>query len=230
MTATVELCPHCEVAATLVRERHAVPLGTRRVEIDDEFFRCSECAEEFYSPEQADLRQRRVIERARAEDNLLAPSQIKSIREELGLSQRLFERLLGVGEKTCVRWEQGRVCQSVATDRLVRLIAADRENVHRLAAINGVPLPDSCFVPRAEERASAYAGALAAWERDFGSSFGSGEPIALGGTLERELMSTAEHQAILEGAQLPVTKRPIGVGYASEMLFSGQGKKARRGT
>lgn len=220
MTTTSELCPNCEIAATLVRERRSVPLGQRRVEIDLEFFRCPECNEEYYSLEQADLRHRRAIEKARLEDNLLTPNQIKSIREALTLSQRMFEQLLGVGEKTCVRWEQGRVCQNVSTDRLIRLLAADRENIQRLAAINGIVLPDSCFVPLAPT-APEYAGAVADWEREFADPSGDVRFIVMGGSQEAPNLNTAEHKAIISAAIDPIAVRLVNTTQTGDLITFG---------
>ncbi len=134
----VAKCAHCEVPAQVVRERRMVPVGQRRVEIDDEWMRCATCEEEFYTSAQADQLQRRSIAQLRMEDGLLPPAEIKRIRMEIGLSQRDFERLLGTGEKTCVRWEAGRVCQNVSADRLIRLLAANPENIRVLAAMSGV--------------------------------------------------------------------------------------------
>ena len=208
MTIPIELCPHCDTTPIVVRERRAVPIGNRRVEIDDEYLKCPECDEEFYTSDLAERRQRLAVERARTEDNLLTPAQIKSVRERLGLSQRLFEEILGVGEKTCVRWEQGRVCQNVATDRLMRLVAADRENVARLAVINAVVLPDSCFVPQTQASAPTYAGALAAWERE-ASPHDVLHTVTVAGTRERGIKDTAEHEAIIAGATSPIAVLPI---------------------
>src|SRR6185503_2829505 len=116
--------------------------GRRRVVIDDERMRCDACGEEFYTTQQADLRQRRAVEAARHEDGLLTPAGIRSIREKLRLSQRQFEQLLGVGEKTCVRWENGRVAQNSSTDRLIRIVAAHGEVLPTLAALNAMSLPE----------------------------------------------------------------------------------------
>jgi putative zinc finger/helix-turn-helix YgiT family protein len=197
MTFQAELCPHCESAATIVRERRSVPLGQRRVDIDDEFSRCPKCGEEFYTTAQADQRHRRAIESARLADNLLSPDQVRAVRDALGLSQRQFEQLLGVGAKTCVRWEQGRVCQNVATDRLIRLVAAERENARRLAAINGVALPDSCFVPEKDSVAPMYA-AYAAWQQK-APFINLRARIQIGGGVEGSPLDTREHEAITAG-------------------------------
>ncbi len=142
MTKSPELCLNCAVPTEVIRERRLVPVGRRRIIVDDEWTKCPACSEEFYTPPQAEQLHRRSIEQIRLEDGLLPPAEIKRIRTTLGLTQREFEELLGTGEKTCVRWEAGRVCQSVAADRLIRLIAANRQNVRILAGVSGATIPE----------------------------------------------------------------------------------------
>src|SRR5688500_9988718 len=141
-TSTI-LCPLCDAEARRVNERREITVGRRRVLVDDEHMRCDSCDESFYTSEQSE-RLRQLASKA-AEDaaNLLTPAEIVGIRKGLNLTQPEFEALLGVGEKTSARWETGRVRQNVATDRLIRLLAANRSNVQILAAINAVTLPDS---------------------------------------------------------------------------------------
>jgi putative zinc finger/helix-turn-helix YgiT family protein len=136
VTTPNDFCSNCDVQARIVRERRVVPLGERQLTIDDERMRCDVCGVEFYTVEQADRCDRNTIEAARKQDGLLSPSGIRAIRESLQLTQRQFEQLLGVGEKTCVRWETGRVAQNVATDRLIRIVAAHPEVLPTLAALN----------------------------------------------------------------------------------------------
>ena len=139
---STDRCTACDSETTLMTERKATAFGKRVVTVDDEWLRCSACGEDFYTTEQADQLHSRIVNQIRLEDNLLSPREIRSIRLNLGLTQRQIEQLIGTGEKTCVRWESGRVCQSVAADRLLRLLAVSRENVAVLAGITGVVLRD----------------------------------------------------------------------------------------
>lgn len=139
---STDRCPACDSETTLVTERRSTTFGKRTVIVDDERLHCASCDEDFYTTEQADQLHSRVISQIRVEDGLLSPQAIKSIRLNLGLTQREIEQLIGTGEKTCVRWESGRVCQSVAADRLLRLLAANKENVAVLAGVTGVVLRD----------------------------------------------------------------------------------------
>lgn len=84
--------------------------------------RCNQCGEEYLDPAGIRTLQREAARQVRAERGLLQPEEITAIREALGLSKASFERLLGVGEKTAIRWEKGTVFQSATADLLMRLI------------------------------------------------------------------------------------------------------------
>jgi len=84
--------------------------------------RCTTCGESYLSLDAAEHLQAEAVRQARAAKGPLRPQEIRDIRHSLGLSQAAFERLLGVGAKTVVRWEKGTVFQSATADRLVRLI------------------------------------------------------------------------------------------------------------
>lgn len=147
MTATQIACPFCNSEAKVVTVRHEVAVGRRRVEVDDEYMQCDACDEAFYTPAQSNQLQERANKQAELDQNLLLPSDHIRIRKGLNFTQPEWEELLGVGEKTAARWESGKVRPNVSTDRLIRLLAANRKNVEILAGINGVALKDSCFVP-----------------------------------------------------------------------------------
>src|ERR1051325_2951236 len=104
MTVTLVECPLCGGSATLVAEKREVSAGRRRVTITDEYMRCSECSESFYTPAQSERLELAAAEQLEKEDDLLSPAHIARIREGLGLSQREFDELLGVGAKSCARW------------------------------------------------------------------------------------------------------------------------------
>lgn len=52
---------------------------------------------------------------------LLTPDEIRQGRERLGMNQKQFASLLGVGEATLLRWETGAQIQQRAMDRFLRL-------------------------------------------------------------------------------------------------------------
>lgn len=133
-------CHVCDGSARLTREVREVRVGSRAVNVEDEFYRCGNCGEEFYNPGMMDATLRRATAQIRAEDGLLSPREVLAIRTRLGLTQPEFERMLGVGKNTVVRWERGTVPQNAAADSLLRLIERFPENARFLAELHGVSL------------------------------------------------------------------------------------------
>ncbi len=142
-------CPLCDGRLVRIAEMRDVPIGKRVVRVLDRFARCTDCGEELYAPGQMDATQRRASDLIRKEDGLLLPEEIRAIREALGLTQHAFERLLGGGPKTVVRWERGTVCQNQATDSLLRVIRAFPAAAAFLAERHGVALPGGTRVSAA---------------------------------------------------------------------------------
>jgi len=67
---------------------------------------------------------RQISAAFRREARLLTPEDIRDGRDNLGLTQRQFANLLGVGESTISRWETGAQIQQRALDRFLRLCLA----------------------------------------------------------------------------------------------------------
>jgi len=106
----------------LVQEKDDISIGSRKATVEVERYRCDSCDEVFYTRDQAMKAQRDAAGLLRLQEGLLAPEEVKHIRQRLVLSQANMERLLGVGPKTVVRWERGTVFQNTATDQLLRII------------------------------------------------------------------------------------------------------------
>lgn len=122
-------CPMC--GKNSLTEKHgeyrfeppeAIPGGAIVVP-DTMWYECGACHEQIVSPalEQA-------IERERCRRlGLLTPEEIKAVRERTGLSAVDMATLLGVGEKTYTRWENGRSLQNKSNDTLIRLVDRNAE-------------------------------------------------------------------------------------------------------
>jgi putative zinc finger/helix-turn-helix YgiT family protein len=96
----------------------------------------SECGETLYGPEAAKVHHQAIC----AALGLLTPEQIKALRERLGPSQEEFAGLTGIGVATLSRWERGRLLQTRALDRYLRLLDALPEAIRVLKeAGNGKP-------------------------------------------------------------------------------------------
>lgn len=122
-------CPMC--GKNSLTEKHgeyrfeppeAIPGGAIVVP-DATWYECGACHEQIVPPalEQA-------IERERCRRlGLLTPEEIKAVRERTGLSAVDMATLLGVGEKTYTRWENGRSLQNKSNDTLIRLVDLNAE-------------------------------------------------------------------------------------------------------
>lgn len=137
----MQYCPLCDSKGELVHERRPLKMGRRTVVVEQEFYRCASCQEDWFTPEQMDAVQRLASEQVRQEESLLGPDAIKEIREELELSQGEFEKLLGFGAKTVGRWERGTVFQNRSSDLLMRLVREFPEVARYLASRHAVELP-----------------------------------------------------------------------------------------
>lgn len=116
-------CTRCDAPAEVVREEKEVQVGARSAEIETQFARCERCGEEFYLPGQLEKAQRVAGNKIRENEGLLRPEEVKHLREDvLGLTQPEFEQLLGVGQKTVTRWENGTVFQHSSTNSLMLAI------------------------------------------------------------------------------------------------------------
>ncbi|MCO4101681.1 MAG: helix-turn-helix domain-containing protein [Gemmatimonas sp.] len=115
-------------------------------------FTCAACGFEFSTFEQVAGAQRARVAQRALELGLFAPAEIKGIRDSYGLTQEQFERALGVGRKTVVRWERGTIPPSGAAHSLLWMAKFERTAFVALARKNGVdasprttvlPLPTS---------------------------------------------------------------------------------------
>jgi HTH-type transcriptional regulator / antitoxin MqsA len=118
-------CVVCGGTASNVFEATEGRYRDEVVAVEGEFFRCSNCEEEFFTPEQAKAHTRAVKNEIRKKYGLLPPEKIVDIRKQLRLTQEQLEELLGVGSKTVVRWESGKVIHTTGHDNMLRLLERD---------------------------------------------------------------------------------------------------------
>ncbi len=124
---TKVMCSVCGAGkAKLVKRSYRATYNGEAVEVPSiEMFRCEDCGEEFFNPEQARNLSVAVKNAVRKQLGLLPPEKIVAIREKLGLTQQELEELLGQGPKVVTRWENGRVIQHPSADMILRML--DRE-------------------------------------------------------------------------------------------------------
>lgn len=133
-------CVHCE--EPVHRGHFDVSIdfpGREPIVVWRDLQRCSSCGETYFGPNDIDAVHRAAADVVREREGLLSPEEIRELRESLQLSQAAFERLIGAGAKTVVRWERGTIFQSKVTDTLMRVLRAVPEAREFLARSAKVP-------------------------------------------------------------------------------------------
>ncbi|MBQ9004504.1 MAG: type II toxin-antitoxin system MqsA family antitoxin [Eggerthellaceae bacterium] len=85
-----------------------------------EHYKCPDCGEIAFDSAMDSSYEREVDSEYRRRCGLLSPQEIRSFRNDLGLTQEQFQILLGVGKLSVCRWETGRLAQSKTVDNLIR--------------------------------------------------------------------------------------------------------------
>lgn len=125
MTSDVLKCPLCaspSLTAEFLEESERRRDGTT-LSFSVPITVCAECGQSFATPEQARAGDIARADALRELDAALAPTAIVALRGKLGLTQAEFERYLGIGQKTVVRWEAGTVVPNRTADLLMRVLA-----------------------------------------------------------------------------------------------------------
>lgn len=104
-------------------------------------YRCDRCGDVQYTVEQRDAVEQAALAAIRKAHGLLAPKEIKALRERLSLTtSQLGEIVYGVPKGLVEGWEKGRYLQNREADAMLRSLE-DRETLERRAARAGVTLP-----------------------------------------------------------------------------------------
>lgn len=131
-----QYCPvcGCEQEMKLVQKEETYKVKEACITIPATVCTCSACAEELMSVEHDDENLRKAYAQYRELHGLLQPHEIKAIRDQYGVSQVTFARILGVGDKTIARYENGSL-QDEAINNLI-LLSADPKNLMVLLSKN----------------------------------------------------------------------------------------------
>ena len=135
------ICPNCEkeTELELVRTKEVVEVRGEPIEVDVEFFKCTECGADFENTRGPDSLALAYREYRRRHD-MLQPEQIRDWRKQYGLTQKELGQLLGWGFVTLSRYENGAL-HTQAHEKILRL-AMEPHNL--ITLIEGTPeaLPD----------------------------------------------------------------------------------------
>ncbi len=133
MKTTCPACGHDEREAQSGTWSMKVPpnIPGGVIEIEDAIWEhCHHCGEDFIGHELDQAITRVQYQRL----GLLAPEQIRQIREKTGLSATEMSQLLNAGDKSYTRWENGKSIQNKMTDTLLRLMDQHPELIAEINA------------------------------------------------------------------------------------------------
>lgn len=134
-------CTTCgaEEAQERVRTRD-VPFKNHALRIEgDRFTHCGVCGSDYYSPAQSKMADRLFADARRKAERMMTGDEIRALRQSFQLSQRQFETVLGIGEKTVVRWENGTAVQSKAMDNLLNMLRYEPHSIRLLMRLREAP-------------------------------------------------------------------------------------------
>ena len=116
-------CPKCATnVETTVREvAETYPVKGEEITIKARVRFCNRCDEDIWDDELDAQNLLDAYIEYRKRHDLLQPSEIRMIREKYGLSQVAFARVLGLGDKTIARYENGSIAD-LAQNNLIELV------------------------------------------------------------------------------------------------------------
>lgn len=138
----MDYCEVCgrEVETKIITRKEVFNVCGEDIEVDAKVMVCAECGEELFNEELDSATLINAYNEYRRRHKLLLPEEIRSIREQYGLSQRSFAKLLNWGDKTIRRYENGAV-QDRAHNSLL-LFLREPENMRTYLTENEVALDE----------------------------------------------------------------------------------------
>lgn len=135
-------CEECgkEVETKVITKRESYNVCGEKIEVDAQILICTDCGEELFCEELDNATLVHAYNEYRRKHKLLLPEEIKQIREQYGLSQRSFAKLLNWGDKTICRYENGSV-QDKAHNSLL-LLLREPENMRTYLTENEITLDE----------------------------------------------------------------------------------------
>lgn len=129
-------CPTCEkiVNVSEIKKETNVIIKGKNISYLAPMFKCSVCGSEFQTMEQLEASLKIGKEAAEKAEDQLTPEKIISIREKYNASQKAFAIILGMGELTINKYEQGEKPSS--SNRLLLLLSEDPACFYKMYTIN----------------------------------------------------------------------------------------------
>lgn len=138
----IEYCETCEkeVKTKIISRQETFNVCGEDITVEAQILVCDKCGEELFCEELDSTTLVNAYNKYRKNHKLLLPEEIKRIREQYGLSQRSFAKLLNWGDKTICRYENGSI-QDKAHNSLL-LFLREPENMRTYLTENEITLDE----------------------------------------------------------------------------------------
>ncbi len=143
-------CPTCEkedADLELIQGTEVLNIRDERIPVETSYYQCQKCASKFDSPDAPDY-MKEAYRIYRQRKHLLQPEEIATYRKQYDLTQRELSRLLGWGDVTISRYENGAL-QNEGQNAELKL-AFEPANLMRLIAENPTVLHEDKVKPLLE--------------------------------------------------------------------------------
>jgi HTH-type transcriptional regulator/antitoxin MqsA len=113
------LCHSYEIS--ILKAKDSFTYKGQKIEFEVEYSVCNSCGKEFIDSQQIQKNDATILNAKKFADGLLSSEEIQEIRTNLGLTQEMASKVFGGGENAFSKYESGKVAQSAAMDKLLRL-------------------------------------------------------------------------------------------------------------
>ena len=116
-------CPNCDefTETKVIEKEQTLSVKGKKITLTVPVRVCAHCGEEIIDEELDGNTLQQFYEAYKESEQLLTSEEIRNIRSRYQLSQAAFSKLLGFGEKTITRYENGAI-QDECHDNLIRLM------------------------------------------------------------------------------------------------------------
>lgn len=120
-------CEYCEKEETYSTKAKDEETVVRGVKVTSEVIRCfcATCKHEIFVNDVVDLNLKKAYEAYKLKTGMVTGDEIRALREEHNISAVALSRLIGAGDKTITRYENGAI-QDPVYDRILHLLTTPK--------------------------------------------------------------------------------------------------------
>ena len=127
-----KMCPNCDKELLeYINKREKINIRGENIEVVAKYYKCKNCQEEFDDLYLKNDYYDKAYRKYRQEHNLMQPEEIKNIRKRYKLTQYEMSNILGFGEATLSRYENGAL-QDEVHDNLLKFISSSKNFLYLL--------------------------------------------------------------------------------------------------